>query len=423
MREAGFWEADWLLGLALSALMLLAAYAAFVLLSRRRRAKSDRAPAESNRLLGLSLLGQGQLEKAYEAFCKCPLDDALMERLYTLALDFERRRQFAKATEVYRHLAGHDPHYRDIEQRLRRGEAQPDPDPVQAPAGPVRTLNGGRYQLDKPLGKGAMGLVYLAHDTKIQRLVAIKTMLLAQAFDDDQLADVRERFFREAETAARLCHPNIVAVFDAGEEDAVAYIVMEFVAGGDLQPHTRPGQLLPVPLVVSIVARVADALAYAHGKNVVHRDVKPANVMYEAAADQVKVSDFGIARLTDASKTKTGMVLGTPTYMSPEQLTGKKVDGRSDLFSLGVTLYQMLCGRAPFVGESMVQLMRKISVESPADIRGVNPLLPDDLAAVVERALLKDAAQRYQSGEEMARDLRACLSRMSAQSADVDVLL
>ena len=178
-----------------------------------------------------------------------------------------------------------------------------------------------------------------------------------------------------------------------------------------------------MPLVVSIVARVADALAYAHGKNVVHRDVKPANVMYEAAADQVKVSDFGIARLTDASKTKTGMVLGTPTYMSPEQLTGKKVDGRSDLFSLGVTLYQMLCGRAPFVGESMVQLMRKISVESPADIRGVNPLLPDDLAAVVERALLKDAAQRYQSGEEMARDLRACLSRMSAQPADVDVLL
>lgn len=421
MREAGFWKADWLLGLALSAAMLLAAYAAFVLLGRLRRARSGAAALASQRQLGLSLLAQGQLDKAYALLVKCPLDDGLMERLYTLALDFERRRQFTKATEVYRHLAGHDPHYRDIEQRLRRGEAPPDP--VQAPAGPVRTLNGGRYQLDKPLGKGAMGLVYLARDTKIQRLVAIKTMLLAQAFDDDQLADVRERFFREAETAARLCHPNIVAVFDAGEDDAVAYIVMEFVAGGDLQPHTRPGQLLPVPLVVSIVARVADALAYAHGKNVVHRDVKPANVMYEAAADQVKVSDFGIARLTDASKTKTGMVLGTPTYMSPEQLTGKKVDGRSDLFSLGVTLYQMLCGRAPFVGESMVQLMRKISVESPADIRGVNPLLPDDLAAVVERALLKDAAQRYQSGEEMARDLRACLSRMSAQPADVDVLL
>lgn len=421
MREAGFWKADWMLGLALSALMLLAAYAAFVLLGRLRRARSDLATAESNRQLGLSLLGQGQLDKAYEALCKCPLDDGLMERLYALALDFERRRQFGKATEVYRHLAGHDPRYRDIEQRLRRGEVVPEP--VQAAAAPARTLKSGRYQLDKPLGKGAMGLVYLARDTELKRLVAIKTMALAQTFDDDQLADVKQRFFREAETSARLSHPNIVAVFDAGEDDALAYIVMEYVTGGDLQPHTRPGQLLPLPQVVSIVARVADALAYAHGKNVVHRDVKPANVMYEAASDQVKVSDFGIARLTDASKTKTGMVLGTPTYMSPEQLTGKKVDGRSDLFSLGVTLYQMLCGRAPFVGESMVQLMRKITGESPADIRGENPLVPDDLAAVVERALLKDVAQRYQSGEEMARDLRACLSRMSAQPADVDVLL
>lgn len=145
---------------------------------------------------------------------------------------------------------------------------------------------------------------------------------------------------------------------------------MEFLKGGDLMPFTKPGQLLPVPQVVSVLARVADALAYAHGKNVV-RDVKPANVMYEPATDQVKVTDCGVARLTtDASKIKTGMVLGTPSYMSPEQLTGKKVDGRSDLFSLGVTLYQMLCGRPPFVGESMVHLMRRLP-ESPADVREI----------------------------------------------------
>ena len=421
MREAGFWKTDWFLGLALSAIMLLAAYAAFMVLGRLRRAKSDRAPAESNRLLGLSLQGQGQLDKAYEAFGKCPLDDGLMENLYTLALDFERQRQFGKATAVYRYMASHNPKFRDLEQRIRRGDAVPEV--VQPDTEPARTLAMGRYEIEKPIGKGAMGLVYLARDTKLKRVVAIKTMALSQAFEESELAGIRERFFREAETAGRLTHPNIVIMYDAGEENGLAYIVMEFLKGGDLVPHTKPGQLLPLAQVLSILARVADALAYAHEKKVVHRDVKPANVMYEPASDQVKVTDFGVARLTDASKTKTGMVLGTPSYMSPEQLTGKKVDGRSDLFSLGVTLYQMLCGRPPFVGESMVQLMRKITGESPVDIRSMNPLVPDDLALVVERALIKDVAQRYQTGEEMARDLRACLSRMPTQHPDVDSLL
>ena len=139
-----------------------------------------------------------------------------------------------------------------------------------------------------------------------------------------------------------------MTIFDAGEEHDLAYIAMEFLKGKDLVPQTKPDALLPLPQVASIVARVAEALAYAHGNNVVHRDIKPANIMYEAASDQVKVTDFGIARITDSSKTKTGMVLGTPSYMSPEQLAGKKIDGRSDLFSLGVTLYQLCCGKLPF---------------------------------------------------------------------------
>ena len=417
MRKTGFWRADWFLGLAACVIVLLAACVAFVLISRRRQAQSVVARAEANRRLGLSSQGLGQLDTAFEAFRKCPLDGRLMETLYTLALDFERQRQFGKADEVYRHMAGHNPAFRDIQQRLRRGNAMPDP-PRSA-----RVLSSGRYQVEKALGKGAMGLVYLARDTKINRVVAIKTMALAQEFEESELAEVKERFFREAETAGRLNHPNIVTMYDAGEENGLAYIVMEFLKGGDLVPHTKRGQLLPLPQVVSILARVADALAYAHGNNVVHRDVKPANVMYELASDQVKVTDFGIARLTDASKTKTGMVLGTPSFMSPEQLTGKKVDGRSDLFSLGVTLYQMLCGRPPFVGESLVQLMRKITGEAPPDIRSLNPLVPDDLARVVERALIKDVALRYQTGEEMARDLRECLLRMPERYPGADSLL
>ena len=171
------------------------------------------------------------------------------------------------------------------------------------------------------------------------------------------LADVRARFFREAETAGRLHHPDIVAILDAGEDGGLAFIAMEFVAGSDLRPFTRPDSLLPFAEVASIGARIAEALAYAHANNVVHRDVKPANVMYDRATRQLRVMDFGVARLTDSSHTRTGMVLGTPSYMSPEQLLGKKVDGRSDLYSLGVMLYQLTCGQLPFVGQSMGQLL------------------------------------------------------------------
>jgi len=207
-------------------------------------------------------------------------------------------------------------------------------------------------------------------------------------------------------------------MYDAGEEHDLAYIAMEFLKGRDLVPQTKPGALLPLPKVLSIVARVADALDYAHAEHVVHRDIKPANIMYEPESDQVKVADFGIARITDSSRTKTGMVLGTPSYMSPEQLAGKKIDGRSDLYSLGVTLYQLCCGQLPFVGESMAQLMFKIANEAHPDIRTIRADLPNEVVAVIERALSKDLARRYQRGAEMAADLRTCIDRLpSAEGA------
>jgi serine/threonine protein kinase len=178
---------------------------------------------------------------------------------------------------------------------------------------------------------------------------------------------------------------------------------------------------------VSIVARVADALGYAHKQNIVHRDIKPGNIMYEPESDAPKVTDFGIARITDSSKTKTGMVLGTPSYMSPEQLSGKKVDGRSDLFSLAVSLYQLLCGALPFVGDSMAQLMFKIANEPATDILSVRPDLPPDLVAFLEKAMAKDADQRYQTGEEFAAALRAAFGggggapAAGAGSVDMDL--
>ena len=272
----------------------------------------------------------------------------------------------------------------------------------------------GHYRIEKKLGRGAMGEVYLGRDGEAGTLAAIKTLALSHAFAPDELADVRARFFREAETAGRLQHPDIVAILDAGEDGELAFIAMEFVAGSDLRPFTRLDSLLPFAEVASVGARIAEALAYAHANNVVHRDVKPANVMYDPATHQLRVMDFGVARITDSSHTRTGMVLGTPSYMSPEQLLGKKVDGRSDLYSLGVMLFQLTCGQLPFVGQSMGQLMSRIANEACPDVRALNPQAPEALAAVIERATRKDAAQRFQSGDEMARALRACCATASS---------
>ena len=416
MTSAGMW-----IQLMVPATLLLVGH---LLLTTKRfivteagKQKSDVESAESNRMLGLAFQGQGQLDIAFDKFRKVPFDGALMDNLYNLALDFERKRQFNKAQAVYEHMHGYDPKYKDLEQKIARAKNLSETVILGGASGrsnaSILDATGqgekpmlGRYQIEKELGKGAMGVVYLGKDPKIGRSVAIKTMALSQEFEADELAEAKERFFREAETAGRLNHQNIVTIYDTGDEHDLCYIAMELLKGQDLVPYTKPEALLPLPRVVSIFARVSDALGYAHRQNVVHRDIKPANIMYDLEGDNPKVADFGIARVTDSSKTKTGMVLGTPSYMSPEQLSGKKVDGRSDLFSLAVSIYQMLSGKLPFVGDSMAQLMFKIANEEPADIRTLNPEVPDGLAEVLTRAMAKDADERYQSGEEFAAALR-----------------
>lgn len=387
------------------------------LVTEAGKVQADEESAETNRMMGLALQGQGQLDMAFDRFCRVPVNEAVMDNLYNLAMDFERKRQFNKAEAVYTHMSAFDKNYKDIQSKLNRaknlsetvmlggGSSHPG-GTMLLDGGAVEKPMLGRYQVEKELGKGAMGVVYLGKDPKIGRVVAIKTMALSQEFAGDELVDARERFFREAETAGRLQHQNIVTIFDAGEEHDLAYIAMEFLKGKDLADHCKGDQLLPVPTVLSIVARVAEALAYAHKQHVVHRDIKPANIMYEAQSDTVKVTDFGIARITDSSKTKTGLVLGTPSFMSPEQLAGKKVDGRSDLYSLGVMLFQMLAGVLPFRGDSMSELMYKIANEEAPDIRIIRPDLPQALADVVALSLSKRPETRYQTGEQFAADLR-----------------
>ncbi len=395
------------------------------LMTEAGKIKADEESAETSRMMGLALQGQGQLDMAFDRFRRVPMNEAVMGNLYSLALDFERKRQFNKAEAVYEHMAAYNKDYKDIKTKLSRaknlsetvmlggGNAHPG-GTMLLDGGAVEKPMLGRYQVEKELGKGAMGVVYLGKDPKIGRVVAIKTMALSQEFDGDELVDARERFFREAETAGRLQHQNIVTIFDAGEEHDLAFIAMEFLKGKDLVDACKDGHLLPVPKVLSIVARVAEALAYAHKQNVVHRDIKPANIMYEMESDTVKVTDFGIARITDSSKTKTGLVLGTPSFMSPEQLAGKKVDGRSDLYSLGVMLFQMLAGVLPFRGDSMAELMYKIANEDAPDIRIIRPALPENLANLVALSLSKRPETRYQDGDQFAADLRIVLASLGS---------
>jgi len=228
------------------------------------------------------------------------------------------------------------------------------------------------------------------------------------------MEEVKTRFFREAETAGMLNHPNIVTIFDAGDEHDLAYIAMEYLDGADLAPYTKKGKLFPASATMKICGKVAEALHYAQSQNVVHRDIKPANIML-LKDKTIKVTDFGIARITASSKTKTGVVLGTPSYMSPEQLSGKHVDGRSDIFSLGVMMYEMLCGVRPFRGDSMATLMFQIANEPHPDIREHNDQITERTAKLLDHMLAKDPEMRILNGAAVIKEIIQCLHEMSAK--------
>jgi serine/threonine-protein kinase len=379
--------------------------------------------SEARRLLGLNLQAQGQLDQAFEALSAIPATESVVHHLYDLGLDYERRRQFSRALTVYEHISARRPKYRDIAARSTRLRSVTSPSPLagadgggNASATLVLSDSGlekpriGRYEVEAQIGRGAMGIVYLGRDPKIGRQVAIKALNLAQEFDAEELEEVKMRFYREAEASGRLNHPGIVQVYDIGEEHDLAYIAMDYVQGEPLDRHTRPGSLLAVEAVLEIGSQVAEALDYAHGQQVIHRDIKPANIMYESESGVAKLTDFGIACLTDNANTRTGTLIGTPAYMSPEQVAGKRVDGRSDLFSLGSTLFQLLVGRLPFSGESMANLVYKIGGEAHPKARSLRPELTAAIERVLDTALAKAPEDRYESGAAMAAALRKALS-------------
>lgn len=369
-----------------------------------------------------------ELDLAFSVLRQQPTTERTKMQLYELAMEHGKKRDYARAERIFRHIAVRDPGYRDVAEKLeklsgaRGGTPVPSrPDPVQpaavnaAPAAvspAVRTL--GRYELERVIGRGAMATVYLGRDPTINRRVAIKTLPLAEEFAENDLATARSHFLREAESAGRLNHQYIISIHDAGEDNRVAYLAMEYFEGKPLSHYAQLGRLLPPKVVFELMARAAEALHYAHSQNVVHRDVKPANLMYDIANDRLKLTDFGIARLTDASRTRTGIILGTPSYMSPEQLSASKVSGKTDIYSLGVTMYHLLIGAPPFQADSIPRLMDKIVHHKHRPVSDIRDDVPPCTDEIIARALAKNPEDRFDNGKAMALALRECCSTFPA---------
>jgi serine/threonine-protein kinase len=393
-------------------------------LTGKRKERVEADPAETDKMLGLSFQQQGMLDLALEKFLKIPLEtEGIKDLLYNLGIEFERKRQFDKALSTYKIIVGDGHDFKDLDERIPRlknaeatlvfgqsGRTHPGEigtSPSAADATPIL----GRYRVVEEIGRGAMGVVYKGEDPKIHRVVAIKTVRLSE-FDEDVVQEIKERFFREAESAGLLAHPNIVTIYDCGEEQDLAYIAMEYLEGEDLAVHADPQNLLPLREALSVAAKVAEALDYAHDKGIVHRDVKPANIMRIKGTNEVKVMDFGIARIATSSKTRTGVVLGTPLYMSPEQIAGKKVDGRSDVFSLGAVLFELLTGEKPFKGDDLTSLMYRIAKEKHLSVTAINPRVPAVVEQIINRALEKDPEKRYAKAGRMAEHLQKVVARI-----------
>jgi serine/threonine-protein kinase len=343
---------------------------------------------------GSDFLAAGRLEPAFAEFRRCTPSDTLATVMYKLSIAFEEQAKPERAEAVLEWMK-RTQGAREAEQKKKPGVA-----------GVPKRL--GRYVIERRIGRGAMGAVYLAKDPRINRAVAVKAIPIEKEFEDEELKEARIRFFREAESAGRLTHPNIITVFDAGEDKGLAYIAMEYVPGIPLRDFTDAKRLLAPKRALELAASTAEGLDYAHNQGVIHRDIKPANLLYNPKEGSLKISDFGVARITDNNRTKTGIVLGTPMYMSPEQLGAEDLTGHSDLFSLGVTLYELLIGEVPFKAGNIAALMTKITTEDPAPIAGKRAGLSPSIDAVLAKALAKRPDDRFSCGAEMAIALRNC---------------
>lgn len=333
-----------------------------------------------------------------------------------VANGFERDRRFDKSLECYQHLLSLDPNNQEAKTKVKQLSSVLEKSQTVAigaakdelPVGKVSNLTLGRYEIVQELGRGAMGVVYEAQDSKIHRKVALKVVHLKN-LAVDEVEQVKQRFFREAQAAGQLNHPNIVTVYDVGEEHDVAYIAMDLLVGKPLSDYIGD-ENIDIEKMVRWIAQAAEALNYAHEHNVIHRDVKPANMIVEAKSGRLKLTDFGVARIAGVNQTQTGIVLGSPSYMAPEQIRGEALTGKTDLFSLGVTLYQAITGALPFTGETLPALAYAITQTKQLSPSKLNSNINVSLVRIVNRALQKDANDRFETGQQMADSLKKWLA-------------
>ncbi len=362
-----------------------------------------------------------ELKNAYSQLEGCSVREPMLQTLYDISEAYTEKKDYRQAIEVLNSIQGKRKSFKDTEQKLqvlttmlKSVDEDSVPESLQKTVvispeePPAKVL--GRYELEYEIGRGAMGRVYLGFDPRIARRVAVKT-LTYDSFSGKEMDEIKSRFFREAEAAGRLNHPSIVSVFDVGEEGDIAFIAMDFAEGKALNHFVSPANLLPVFEVYRIICDVATALEYAHENNIVHRDVKPGNIIYNPSPYQVKVTDFGIARLLDDSKTSTGEILGSPLYMAPEQLKGNKVNRSADIFSLGVTFYQLLTGCLPYGGDNLAALTYEIIHGKHKSVRSVRKDLPASAARITNQALQKNTEDRYETAAEMAMVLKKAIKR------------
>jgi len=383
-----------------------------------KRARGD--SVATNRLLGLDFQSQGLLDQAFDKFRRLPVDNEVKNLIYALGLEYERKRMIEKALTTYEYIEKWGP-YRDLDERIPqlRSDGTSTSDSygndsgvsVIADHGVERRSSIGRYQVIEELGEGSMGQVYKALDPKINRMLAVKTIRLSDEFEEDIIQEIKKRFSREAEIAGKLSHPAIGTIYDVGEEGELTYIAMEFVEGVNIEQHTVKDNLLPFRKTLKVIADVAEALDFAHKADVIHRDIKPANIML-LENGEVKVTDFGIAKAISSSRTKTGVILGTPNYMSPEQIMGQKIDLQSDIFSLGILFFQLLTGELPFQGENLSGLLYQITQVKHLSVQTYDPRIPKICDQILNKALAKKPSDRFKSAAEMERVIRLLTSRI-----------
>ena len=362
---------------------------------------------DENIRLALNFQGLAKLDAAFALFKQCESNQKLYSLLTNLAQDYEVIGDVSNAKKVYDYILSLHPEHTVAQQKLSqfRTEAL-----AKRKSEKSNTLFNDRYEIVKCLGKGSGSSVFLAKDfDDNESLVAIKILEINYDEKNELESELFARFIREAETAASLQHKNIIRIVDSGHAAHVAYIAMEYVHGKTLREYSDPHTILPVPIVLDLMAQCADGLHYAHNKGIIHRDVKPANILFDRNANVAKLGDFGIAHISNSTQTLAGSFLGTPFYMSPEQLGGLELDARSDIFSLGASLFRLLTGTPPFSGNSMAELMRAIANEPHKKIELLKPDLHPKLVEVINLALSKNPDHRPADAQVLSINLRECL--------------